>query len=302
MNSLANMYFNGFQEKILENIFEKTNTMPPKTLDGLSDLEKRDAIEYVEYLVRSAFQGMSYKVHEKLKELITIYPLLTNPYVNTLKLGFFTLIWTHVEIEKGIYLPVLSHPGFQFLNSLPSDGTSEYMTELNGIKEMVKVPESINIMVVYSNKMWDYAPNCIMYSISSFYEEIAKREVKEIKLNKKKLNKPSEMQRENALFDWLRMQGVNVEKQVKTSENHVFDLWIPGQMILELKASSVTANDVCQCIEYAVNYNQPIILVGDSINSRASKGLSSFNLISENKILYLSWDTVTDYLKARLSC
>jgi len=128
-------------------------------------------------------------------------------------------------------------------------------------------------------------------------ERSEKRESK-----KEKPQKATEQSREDSLYDWLRIQGIDVERQVKTSSNHTIDLWIPDKMMIELKRSSVSGNDICQCIEYASEYRLPIVLVGDKISGAASRGIKGFNkLCPKNKILFISWDAIHYFLKGRLN-
>jgi hypothetical protein len=73
-------------------------------------------------------------------------------------------------------------------------------------------------------------------------------------------------------------------------------------MMIELKRSSVSGNDICQCIEYASEYRLPIVLVGDKISGAASRGIKGFNkLCPKNKILFISWDAIHYFLKGRLN-
>ena len=138
---------------------------------------------------------------------------------------------------------------------------------------------------------------CLDGSIATeIKERTEKRESKS-----QETQKATEQSREDSLYDWLRMQGVDVERQVKTSSNHTIDLWIPDKMMIELKRSSVSGNDICQCIEYASEYRLSIVLVGDKISGAASRGIKGFNkLCPKNKILFISWDAIHDFLKGRL--
>ena len=125
------------------------------------------------------------------------------------------------------------------------------------------------------------------------------------KQEKSKLKKESqalEREKEAHLYNWLRINGIDAERQVKTSSDHFMDIWIPGKMMIEVKRGNITANDVCQCIEYASEYKLPIILIGEKISGSASRGLKGFNaLCPDHKIIHLSWDAVYHFLKGNLN-
>lgn len=137
------------------------------------------------------------------------------------------------------------------------------------------------------------------YIDPSLFDEIKKRDTSRAEAVKNQ--KTLEIKKEDEIYDWLRLQGVTVERQVKTSSNHVVDLWIPDKMIIEIKRGSISANDVCQCIDYASEYRIPIILIGDKVTGKASRGLHGFNKLCPNhKISFVSWDIVYDFLKGKL--
>ena len=103
------------------------------------------------------------------------------------------------------------------------------------------------------------------------------------------------------MYDWLRLQGVNAERQVQTTSKHCIDLWIAEKLMIELKKSSITGNDICQCIEYASEYKLPIVLIGDKLTTAASRGIKGFNkLCPKHKITFLTWDSSKDYLRGVL--
>lgn len=111
----------------------------------------------------------------------------------------------------------------------------------------------------------------------------------------------SEQNREDDLYDWLRLNGVDAERQIQTTSKHCIDLWIPNKLMIELKKSAVSGNDICQCIEYASEYKLPIILIGDKLTTAASRGMKGFNkLCPEHKITFISWDSAKDYLRGVL--
>lgn len=133
----------------------------------------------------------------------------------------------------------------------------------------------------------------------SLFPEVSDRNAKRVEATQKQ--KPLEQEKEDELYDWLRLQGIDVERQVKTSSKQFIDLWIPGKMMIEVKRGSISANDVCQCIDYASEYKLPIVLIGEKISGAASRGLKGFNkLCPKQKICFVSWDTAYDYLRGKL--
>lgn len=133
----------------------------------------------------------------------------------------------------------------------------------------------------------------------SLFSEVSDRNAKRADATQKQ--KPLEQEKEDELYDWLRLRGVDVERQVKTSSKQFIDLWIPGKMMIEVKRGSISANDVCQCIDYASEYKLPIVLIGEKITGAASRGLKGFNkLCPKQKICFVSWDTAYDYLRGKL--
>lgn len=99
---------------------------------------------------------------------------------------------------------------------------------------------------------------------------------------------------------WLIASGVEVESQVST-QRHRLDLWIPGQMMLELKAGKATADDVCQALDYYSHYQRPVLLVGSGLTNSASRGLGAItNLIGDNAVMFVTWGAVKPYLSSVL--
>jgi hypothetical protein len=120
------------------------------------------------------------------------------------------------------------------------------------------------------------------------------------KRNKSKTRSNTEQKLETDLYDWLLNQGVEVESQVKTS-NHRLDLWIPGKLMLELKAGKVSGDDVCQAIDYYSTYQRSILLVGKGVTTSASRGIEGFNRSTNpNAIVFMTWNAVKLYLKSFL--
>ena len=111
-----------------------------------------------------------------------------------------------------------------------------------------------------------------------------------------------ELELELELFNWLQIHGVEVERQVSTKNNHRLDLWIPGRMMLELKARIVTGDDVCQAIDYYATYQRPILLVGKGLSSAASRGIEGFTKeTTQDAFVFVTWSAVKTYLKGALN-
>lgn len=129
-------------------------------------------------------------------------------------------------------------------------------------------------------------------------EQLAKQTNKNTSVNPKKL----ESEKEDELYGWLRLQGLDAHRQVKTSSGNKLDIWIPNQMIIEVKRSNVSGNDVCQAMEYVQSQCLPVVMVGDKISSSASRGVKAFNNLTHgNKITFVTWDVIKDYLKGRFN-
>lgn len=111
-----------------------------------------------------------------------------------------------------------------------------------------------------------------------------------------------EQELELELFNWLQIHGIEVERQVSTKSNHRLDLWIPGRMMLELKARIVTGDDICQAIDYYATYQRPIIIVGKGLSTAASRGIEGFTReISQNALVFVTWSAIKTYLKGALN-
>lgn len=109
-----------------------------------------------------------------------------------------------------------------------------------------------------------------------------------------------EQKLEDQLYDWLRIKGVEVERQVATSK-HRLDLWIPNKAMLELKQGRVSGDDVCQAIDYAATYQMPIVLVGTGLSSAASRGIDGFNrAIGKDLVIFVTWGGIKPYLSGVL--
>lgn len=139
----------------------------------------------------------------------------------------------------------------------------------------------------------------LFYIDKSVGEEADQRQAK--RENKQNNQKPKEIDIEDSFYDWLRLNDVDAERQVKTSCGHRIDIWIPGKAIIELKKKTVTANDVCQCIDYASEYSIPIILSGERISTAASRGIKGFSKVLPDAITYIPLSSLRVYLTGLLS-
>lgn len=111
-----------------------------------------------------------------------------------------------------------------------------------------------------------------------------------------------EQELELELSNWLQIHGVEVERQVATKSHHRLDLWIPGRMMLELKASKVTGDDVCQAIDYYATYQRPIVLIGKGLSTAASRGIEGFTKeIVQDALVFVTWSAAKTYLKGALN-
>lgn len=119
--------------------------------------------------------------------------------------------------------------------------------------------------------------------------------------NRKPRQQP-EQNLEIELFNWLKIHGVEVERQVATKSNHRLDLWIPGRMMLELKAAKVTGDDICQAIDYYATYQRPIILIGKGLSTAASRGIEGFTKeTTQSALVFVTWSAARTYLKGALN-
>lgn len=243
---------------------------------------------------------------------------------NGLDFGFVKLVWgchpekdctSLITIEAGTIDPSIDgDPDYQ--NAINSIASHVVSCELNGLIPIFSVhgdpakKHSNGVIVFYKDELNENqllrVDKMPFYCISTFadpclFEEIKQRESSRKQATEKKQQIPLEKVKEDELYDWLRLHGVNIERQVKTSSKQFVDLWVPGKMMIEIKRGNVTANDVCQCIDYAAEYRLPIILIGEKITGNASRGLAGFNkLCKKQKIFYVSWDVAYDFLRGKL--
>lgn len=110
----------------------------------------------------------------------------------------------------------------------------------------------------------------------------------------------TEAKKEKELYGWLRSKGVEAERQVSTRA-HRLDLWIPGKLMLELKAGKVSADDICQALDYFATYDRKILLVGTGLTNGAGRGLDAIDKLDSGiDVTFITWNGVKDYLRAFL--
>ena len=124
---------------------------------------------------------------------------------------------------------------------------------------------------------------------------------KEVKPKPAKKTVVSEKALEEALLEWLHSHGLKADNQISSGRQRM-DLWIPGHCFLELKKAKVSGDDVCQAIDYCVERQKPVILVGNHISEMASRGIEAFNkAVKSEMIVFISWSGIRTYLKGLLS-
>lgn len=129
----------------------------------------------------------------------------------------------------------------------------------------------------------------------------AEPSAKEVKSKPTKKPVISEKALEEALLEWLHSYGLKADNQISSGRQRM-DLWIPGHCFLELKKSKVSGDDVCQAIDYCVERQKPVILVGNHISEMASRGIEAFNkAVKSEMIVFISWSGIRTYLKGLLS-
>jgi hypothetical protein len=120
-------------------------------------------------------------------------------------------------------------------------------------------------------------------------------------VGKKKRTMVLEKDLESDLLKWIHSRGFDAENQISTSK-HRMDIWIPGKCFLELKRGRVSGDDICQAIDYCAEYKLPVIVVGNHINSMASRGAEAFNKAVDGEMLiFVQWSAVKTYLKGLFS-
>jgi hypothetical protein len=117
----------------------------------------------------------------------------------------------------------------------------------------------------------------------------------------KKTRQTEESNFEDEVFSFLENQGFTPLRQVK-SGNLRMDLLIPGQLVIELKAGKVTADDVCQAIDYSASHSMDVLLVGTGLTSAATRGIEAVNKISDiNQLMFVTRNACFRYLNGVLA-
>lgn len=110
--------------------------------------------------------------------------------------------------------------------------------------------------------------------------------------------KTLELDFESRIEAFLQVNEIHVERQVSTNQKRV-DLWIPDQLMIEVKSGKVTGDDACQAIDYLATFERDVLLVGTGMSSAASRGIEAANKISkEAKILFVTQEACFGYLKS----
>jgi hypothetical protein len=126
------------------------------------------------------------------------------------------------------------------------------------------------------------------------------RIVTEQKQSIKKARQKEESDLEHEVFYFLENRGFSPLRQVK-SGNLRMDLLIPGQLIIELKVGKVTADDVCQAINYLASHSMDVLLVGTGLTNAATRGIESVNRISgDNQLMFVTRNACFRYLNGVL--
>ena len=114
---------------------------------------------------------------------------------------------------------------------------------------------------------------------------------------KKLISKEDELEIE--LYKWLKSNGINCERQVyNATKTSKYDIWVPGELILELKANRISGSDVCQAIRYYIESRRQVVLVGKACSPNLIGTIEEFNRYTENtSIRFVSWDLIKIYLK-----
>lgn len=123
---------------------------------------------------------------------------------------------------------------------------------------------------------------------------------KESSVTKKPKKQQVEAELEHELYCWLLSKGIDVQRQVST-QKHRLDLWIPGKLMIELKAGKVSGDDICQAIDYHATYGKQILIIGKGMSDAASRGMDGFNKSTgDQNIVFVSWGAAKTYLSAVL--
>lgn len=277
----------------------------------LNDVEKKELITFTQgYL----FEEVTHFVETKLVDIVSLYVGQVNKLQ---KRGYICLsviqpddeefteeeryrvedgLETHWKIRFIPYHAVLGQykEADHFLNQTKADDPYKMPVVFCDTRSRIPGPSKHRSLIAD-----EMISMCFWVNLSPYAESV----VKDQQVRKATQSKPRqqpEQKLEDQLYDWLRIKGVDVERQVVTTK-HRLDLWIPSKAMLELKQGRVSGDDVCQAIDYAATYQMPIVLVGTGLSSAASRGIDAFNrAMGKDLIIFVTWGGVRPYLNGLL--
>ncbi len=276
-NAIAAHQVQTKQDKIIMSLPEIYSTKP------LSELSHEFICRNFQLL---AIKSYDYWQKHGSKTILLVSPLDVNSVT-------FSPVAAYIQILLDTRKSILEYTGVSqsehplVIESIRREAESKLMRinpETQLVIQLVGCPEVENLVI-------------LSFDTPIPYYWIKHRKASEAK---PKRNHDTERQLEIDLQAWLLALGVDVESQVATSK-HRLDLWIPGKLMIELKAGKVSGDDVCQAIDYHATYQRKILLVGKGLSDSATRGIDGFNRsIQDDAILFVTWGAVKPYLKAYL--
>jgi hypothetical protein len=168
--------------------------------------------------------------------------------------------------------------------------TSAYITLVNNYHLIDEINSTINLPLY--TKVLEMDLDALEHKKR---EEIAKNH-----RPKKEVKRVSDLEFvfESQLEAFLQVNDIHVERQVRAM-GLVIDLWIPDQLIVEVKAGKVSGNDACQAIDYLITFGLDVLLIGTGISKSATRAIEAVNKVSSisNRILFVTKDAAFGYLK-----
>jgi hypothetical protein len=117
------------------------------------------------------------------------------------------------------------------------------------------------------------------------------------KEQKKTLRSHAENDFESSLVSFLSSKGIRFERQINHGKSR-FDILIPGELIIEVKAGKVNGDDACQALDYLAFSQLDVLLVGSGLSNSATRAIEAANKISkDNKILFVTKSACFPYLR-----
>jgi hypothetical protein len=166
---------------------------------------------------------------------------------------------------------------------------------------LYEADEALELLSEYRKNFFEFVMEDT--GCNSFEDAIAFLEARQVARKTqsiKKARKKEEANFEDEVFSFLENRGFNPLRQVK-SGNLRMDLLIPGQLVIELKAGKVTADDVCQAIDYLASHSMDVLLVGTGLTSAATRGIEAVNRISDiNQLMFVTRNACFRYLNGVL--